>query len=80
MYYLIMKIAVKPDLESKTFCSIKSYTRLREKEINLIDFKFYQKLFIVLISLSTILIFPEAPGELENICENNNSINSCLVW
>ena len=80
MYCLIMKTAVKPDLKSKTFCSIKSYTRLREKEINLIDFKFYQKLFIVLISLSTILIFPEIPRELENICEDYNSRKSCIVW
>ena len=75
-----MKTALKSDLKSKTFCSIKSYTRLREKEISLIDFKFYQKLFIVLISLSTILIFPESPKELENICENYNSRQSCIVW
>ena len=80
MYYLMMKTAVKPDLESKTFCRIKSYTRLREKEISLIDFKFYQKVFIVLISLSTILIFPETPRESENICENYNSRKSCIVW
>ena len=75
-----MKIAVKPGLQSKTFCSSKSYNRLTEKEIKLVDFKFYQKLFIVLISLSTILIFPESSRELENICENYNSKKSCLVW
>ena len=80
MYYLIMKTAVKLDLKSNAYFSIKSYTRLREKEICLIDFKFYQKIFIVLISLSTILIFPETPRDLENICENYNSRKSCLVW
>ena len=80
MYYLIMKIAVKPDLKSKTFRSIKSYTRLREKEIYTVDYKFYQKIFIVFISLSSILIIPETPGELENICQNHNSRESCLVW
>ena len=80
MYYLRMKIAVKPVLKSKTFCGSNSYTRLKEKEIILFDFKFYQKLFVVLISLSTILIFPESPIELENICENYNSRKSCNVW
>ena len=80
MYYLVMKTTVKPDLKSKTLCSGKSYNRLREKEINLIDFKFYQKLFIVLISLSTFLIFPESPKELENICKDYNFRKLCIVW
>ena len=80
MYYLIMKTAVKRDFKLKTFSSSKSYTRLREKEMCLINFKFYQRLFIVLISMSTILIFPELPRELENICEIYNSRKSCIVW
>ena len=75
-----MKTTAKPDLNSKTFCISKSYTHLREKEISLVDYKFYQKLFIVLISLSTFLIFPESPKELENICETYNSRNLCNVW
>ena len=75
-----MKAALNLDLKSKTFCQSKSYTRLREKEISFVDFKFYQKLFIVLISLSTILIFPESPKELENICESYNSKKLCNVW
>ena len=75
-----MKAALNLDLKSKTFCQSKSYTLLREKEISFVDFKFYQKLFIVLISLSTILIFPESPKELENICESYNSKKLCNVW
>ena len=75
-----MKIAVKPDLESKTFCISKSYNPLIEKKISSGDSKFYQKLFIVFISLSTILIFPDSPRELENICESYNSTKSCNVW
>ena len=75
-----MKVAVKSDLKSKTFCTSKSFTRLREKEIRLIDFKVYQKLFVVFISLSTILIFPDSPRELENICESYNSKKLCNVW
>ena len=75
-----MKTALKPDLKSKTYCISKSYSRLTEKEIILINFKFYQKLFVLLISFSTILIFSESPRELGNICEINNSRKICKVW
>ena len=56
------------------------YSGLKEKEISLINFKFYQKLFVLLISFSTILIFPESPKELENICESYNHSKLCNVW
>ena len=75
-----MKTALEPDLKSKTFCISKSYSRLVEKEVSLVSFKFYQKLFVFLISFSTILIIPESPKELENICENYNSRKICNVW
>ena len=75
-----MKTAVKSDLKAKTFCISKSYSHLVEKEISLINFKLYQKLFVLLISFSTILIFPESPKELENICESHNSEKVCNVW
>jgi len=76
----MMKTALKPDLKSKTYCISKSYSRLKEKEIGFINFKSYQKLFVVLISFSTILIFPESPKELENICETYSSRKICNVW
>ena len=75
-----MKISVKTDLKLQTFFIKKSYARLTEKEISLVNYKFYQKLFILLISFSTILIFPESPRELENICESYNSRKICNVW
>ncbi|MDC2976786.1 transcription factor TFIID [Prochlorococcus sp. AH-736-E02] len=75
-----MKIAVKPDLKSKTFSISKHFILHREKEIVFVSNKFYQKLFIILISLSTFLIFPETPRELENICEGYNSKELCNVW
>ena len=75
-----MKTALKPDLKSKSFSISTSYPRLIEKEKSLVNFKFYQRLFVVLISLSTILIFPESPRELENICEIHYSRKSCIVW
>ena len=76
----MMKTALKSDLKSKTFCVSKSYPRFIEKEVSLINFKFYQKLFVLLVSFSTILIFPESPRELGNICESYNSRKICNVW
>jgi len=75
-----MKTAFEPDLKSKTFYSSKSYPLLLEKKVSLVSFKFYQKLFVFLISFSTILIFPESPKELEKICETYNSKKICNVW
>ena len=66
MYYKMMKTALKPNLKSKTFIYSKRYIRLEEKETSLFDFRFYQKIFVLFISLSTFLIFPETPKELQN--------------
>ena len=75
-----MKTAVKPDLKTKTFGISRSYTLLIEKEISLVSFKFYQKLLVLFISILTILIIPESPRELGNICESYNSKKICNVW
>ena len=75
-----MKTAVKPHLQSKSFCSRKSFTFLREKEQGFVNNKFYQIIFVVSILFSSFLIFPESPRELENICESYNSRKLCNVW
>ena len=75
-----MKTVLGPDLKSKTYCISKSYSLFEEKEISLINIKLYQKLIVLLISFSTILIFPESPRELGNICETYNSRKICNVW
>ena len=46
----------------------------------LVDNKFYQKFFVILIGLSTFLIFPEAPKELESVCHSYYSKQICNVW
>ena len=75
----MMKTVLRPHFKSTTFSTSKSYARLREKDFSVVNFKFYQKLFVVFISLSTILIFPESPRELENICESYNTKKICNV-
>ena len=75
-----MKIAIKPDSKSKTLCINKSYNCSIEKEIRLVNNKFYQKFFVILISILTILILPESPKDLGKICESYNSRAICNVW
>ena len=75
-----MKTALKSDFKLKTFCIRKSYVPLKKQETKSDDSVFYQKVFVVLISLFSILIFPEMPRELENICANHNSKELCNVW
>ena len=74
-----MRTAVRSDFESKTFCISKNYIRLKDKELSSVDFKFYQKLFVLLVSFSTILIFPESPRELGDICKSYNPRKICNV-
>ena len=76
----MMKTVLKPEFKLKTYCISKSYSRLKEKEIILINSRVYQKLFVLLISFSTFLIFPESPKELGNICEAYNTSKICKVW
>ena len=75
-----MKTAVKTDLKLQTPCFRKSYTHFVVREVTLVNYKFYQKLFVFLISFLTILIFPESPRQLGNICESYNPKKICNVW
>ena len=45
-----------------------------------VDFKLYQKFFIILTGLSTFLIFPEQPKDLESVCNSYYSKQICNVW
>ena len=72
--------AVTSNLKSKTFENVESFTLLMEKEKVLVNIQFYQKLFVIFISLTIFLILPESPRELENICANYNSRKLCHVW
>ena len=78
-----MKTSIKPQTQLKVL-SMKNRTSHFTKNVNssvsVIDFKFYQKLFLVLISLSIFLILPESPKELETVCESYYSKQICNVW
>jgi|TARA_B100000073_G_scaffold38387_1_gene28824 hypothetical protein len=76
----MMKLTFKSALKPNSSCCHENYISLKQKESSLVNLKFYQKLFIVFVSLAIILILPESPRELENICEDYNSIKICSVW
>ena len=45
-----------------------------------LDFRFYQKLFVILLSSCTLLIFPEFPQDSEVLCGKYHSKEACAVW
>ncbi len=55
----------------------------KEKSNNLkngLDFKFYQKLFVILLASCSFLIFPESPKDSEVLCKKYHSTEACIVW
>jgi len=78
-----MKTLIKPRSQSitarinnRTFNSQEKFNSLKSDS----DSKFYQKLIVLLISFSIILIFPESPKESEIICTFYNPNSICNVW
>ena len=83
MYYLEMQAVVNTEPKLKTYRTRIRNSHFSKKDRNniiLIDYKFYQKVFLVLISLTTFLIIPESPKELEIICKNHSISQICKVW
>tara|TARA_B100000073_G_C23280170_1_gene390198 strand:+ start:69 stop:305 length:237 start_codon:yes stop_codon:yes gene_type:complete len=78
-----MKTLIRPVPKCKTLKVAKITPHLLERvnsSKSSIEFKFYQKVFVVLISLSTILIFPESPKNLEFLCKTYHTDQICNVW
>ena len=78
-----MKTLINSGTKLDTFRLRNQTSHLRRKvksSETLIHFKFYQKFFLILIALSTFLIFPEEPKELESLCNSYYSKQICNVW
>ena len=78
-----MKTLINSPTKLDTFRLRNQTAHLRQKvksSETLVDFKFYQKFFVILIALSTFLIFPQAPKELESVCHSYYSKQICNVW
>ena len=45
-----------------------------------LDFKFYQKLIVILLTSCSFLIIPESPVDSEILCKKYHSTEACSVW
>ena len=45
-----------------------------------LNFKFYQKLFVIILMSSLFLIFPESPKDSEILCRKYHSTEVCNIW
>ena len=45
-----------------------------------LDFKFYQKLFVLILTSCSFLIIPESPKDSEILCKKYHSAEACFVW
>ena len=78
-----MQTLIQPEVKLKIPSFDNSKCQVKERSNSLkfgLDFKFYQKLFIILFSMTALLIFPESPQDSEVLCKKYHAIEACTVW
>ena len=78
-----MQTLIQPEVKLKIASFGNATYRVKEKSNNSkfgLDFKFYQKLFLILLTSCAFLIFPESPKDSENLCKKYYSAEACIVW
>ena len=78
-----MQTLIQPEVKLKIASFGNATYRVKEESNNAkfgLDFKFYQKLFVLLLVSCTFLIFPESPKDSEVLCKKNYSAEACIVW
>ena len=78
-----MQTVFKSDVKLKLASFDNSTYQLKEKSNNLkfgLDFKFYQKIFVILFASCAFLILPESPQDSEALCKKYHSTEACMVW
>ena len=78
-----MQTLIQPEVKLKIVGFDNFNSQVKEK-LNYsksgLDFKFYQKLFVLLLASCAFLIFPESPQDAEVLCKKYHSQDSCMVW
>ena len=77
-----MKTLLRPQVKQKIATFDNLVYQFDRKLINSkisFDIKFYQKLFLILLTLSIFLIFPESPKSSEALCKKFHSAEACFV-
>ena len=78
-----MQAFIHSELKLKRVSFDDSTYQVKEKSTNSklgLDFKFYQKLFVILFASCAFLIFPESPQDSEVLCKKYHSSKVCMVW
>ena len=78
-----MQTSIKPEVKLKIVGFDNSNSQVKEKSNyskSCLDFKFYQKLFTLLLVSCAFLIFPESPQDSEFLCKKYQSTKACMVW
>ena len=78
-----MQTSIKPEVKLKIVGFDNSNSQDKEKSNyskSGLDFKFYQKLFVILFATCAFLIFPESPQDSEDLCKKYHSAKACMVW
>ena len=78
-----MQTLIQPEVKLK-IASFDNYNCQGKEKLNNskfgLDFKFYQKLFVILFVSCAFLIFPESPKDSEVLCRKYQSTKACMVW
>ena len=78
-----MQTLNQPEVKLKITSFDNSNCQVKEKSNNSkfgLNFKFYQRLFVIIITSFAFLIFPESPKDFEVLCRYNHSIKACNIW
>ena len=78
-----MQTLMQPKVKLKTASFDNSTFQVKEKFTYsklVLESKFYQKLFLILLASCVILIFPESPQDFEVMCKKYHSSEVCVVW
>ena len=78
-----MKTVIKPHIKLPRLSSNEPTNKFEEKLVYSaieFDYKFYQNVFVILISSFTFLIFPESPQDSHVLCEKYHTKKACTTW
>ena len=77
-----MQSFIQPEVKLKIVGFVNSNSQVKEKSNSKssLDFKFYQRLFVIFFASLAFLIFPESPQDSEVLCKKYHSTKACMVW
>tara|TARA_B100000902_G_C27071953_1_gene794485 strand:+ start:267 stop:503 length:237 start_codon:yes stop_codon:yes gene_type:complete len=78
-----MQTLIKPKVKLNFTSFDNSTYQVKEKLNNSrfgLESKFYQKLFVIILSSCAFLIFPESPQDAEALCKEYHPSKACIVW